>query len=159
MIGLEVMGIRLAAPEDTPVVLLQERTGTRVLPIWISSVDAAAIAICLDEAVQPTRPLTHDLVASLLRIQGADQGRVEITHLHEGIFHARILAGDLDLDARPSDAIAVALRMGWDILCAEAVLDEVGVEVEQADVDEVERFKEFLDTVNPDDFDAENPEN
>lgn len=159
MIDLEVMGIRLAAPEDAPVLLLRRTDGTRVLPIWISSVDAAAIAIMLEDDVTPARPLTHDLVAALLRLQGAVEGHVEITHMTEGIFHARILAGDLDLDARPSDAIAVALRMRWDIQCSEEVMDEVGVEVEEADVDEVERFKEFLDSVNPDDFEAENPEN
>lgn len=155
MIELDVVGIRLAAPEDSPVLLLQERQGTRVLPIWISPVDAAAIAIVLEDEVRPMRPLTHDLVAHLLQEFG-DDGDVTITEVSEGIYYATIDSGDLSLDARPSDAIAVALRLGWPIHCAEAVMDQVGVEVEEEDADEVERFKEFLDSVNPDDFEAQN---
>lgn len=158
MIELDVVGIRLAAPEDSPVLLLQEKRGSRVLPIWISPVDAAAIAIVLEEAVRPARPLTHDLVAHLLQQFGDESGEVTITEVAEGIYYAVIDSGELQLDARPSDAIAVALRLGWAIQCVDAVMDQVGVEVEEEDADEVERFKEFLDSVNPDDFEPQNPE-
>lgn len=158
MIELDVVGIRLAAPEDSPVLLLQEREGSRVLPIWISPVDAAAIAIVLDDAARPSRPLTHDLVAHLLQEFGDDQGEVTITDVTDGIYYAVIDSGELSLDARPSDAIAVALRLGWTIMCVENVIDQVGVEVEEEDADEVERFKEFLDSVNPDDFESQNPD-
>lgn len=159
MIELDVVGIRLAAPEDAPVVLLQENEGTRVLPIWISPVDAAAIAIVMDEGPKPMRPLTHDLVAALLMLLNDQdaEGSVSITDMNDGIYYATILCGEVSLDARPSDAIAVALRLGWPVMCAETVMDQVGVEVDEADADEVERFKEFLDSVNPDDFESEGP--
>lgn len=157
MIELDVVGIRLAAPEDAPVLLLQEKEGSRVIPIWISPVDAAAIAIALEDGAKPPRPLTHDLVANLLLLAGESQGEVRITDVSEGIYYAVIESGELSLDSRPSDAIAVALRLGWPIHCLDAVMDQVGVEVDEEDADEVERFKEFLDSVNPDDFEAEGP--
>lgn len=157
MIELDVVGIRLAAPEDSPVLLLQEKSGSRVMPIWISPVDAAAIAIALEDDAKPARPLTHDLVANLLLLAGDKEGVVRITAVSEGIYYAVIESGELSLDSRPSDAIAVALRLGWPIHCLDAVMDQVGVEVDEEDADEVERFKEFLDSVNPDDFEAEGP--
>lgn len=157
MIELDVVGIRLAAPEDAPVLLLQEKAGSRVIPIWISPVDAAAIAIALEDDAKPVRPLTHDLVANLLLLAGENDGTVRITDVSEGIYYAVIESGQLSLDSRPSDAIAVALRLGWPIECLDAVMDQVGVEVDEDDADEVERFKEFLDSVNPDDFEAEGP--
>lgn len=157
MIELDVVGIRLAAPEDAPVLLLQEKSGSRVMPIWISPVDAAAIAIALEDDAKPVRPLTHDLVANLLLLAGESEGTVRITDVSEGIFYAVIESGELSLDSRPSDAIAVALRLGWPIHCLDAVMDQVGVEVDEEGTDEVERFKEFLDSVNPDDFEAEGP--
>lgn len=157
MIELDVVGIRLAAPEDAPVLLLQEKSGSRVMPIWISPVDAAAIAIALEDDAKPVRPLTHDLVANLLLLAGESEGTVRITDVSEGIFYAVIESGELSLDSRPSDAIAVALRLGWPIHCLDAVMDQVGVEVDEEGADEVERFKEFLDSVNPDDFEAEGP--
>lgn len=156
MIELDVIGIRLAAPDDSPVLLLREREGSRLLPIWISSVDAAAIALVLEGDDGFSRPLTHDLLAVTLQIlAGQDEGIVRVTSMLDGVFHAVIEAGDTVLDARPSDAVAVALRLGWEIEAPGQLLDEVGVEMDEAGVDEVERFREFLDSVNPDDFEAE----
>lgn len=158
MIDLDVMGIRLASPDDTPVLLLKESEGTRLLPIWISTVDAAAIAIVLDEGEEFHRPMTHDLLATVLTRASKDQpGVVTISEMRDGVFFASIKAGDLEFDARPSDAIAVALRLEWDIKCPEQLMDQVGVEVDQSETDEVEKFREFLDTVTPDDFENENP--
>lgn len=158
MIDLDVMGIRLASPDDTPVLLLKESKGTRLLPIWISTVDAAAIAIVLEETEQFHRPMTHDLLSNVLsEISQEHPGTVSISDMKDGVFFASIKAGDLVFDARPSDAIAVALRLEWNISCPEHLMDQVGVEVEQSETDEVEKFKEFLDTVTPDDFENENP--
>ena len=158
MIDLDVIGIRLASPEDVPVLLLKESGGTRLLPIWISTVDAAAIAIVLDDTDQFHRPMTHDLLANVLdEVSEGKPGRVKIAEMRDGVFFATINAGSLVFDARPSDAIAAALRLEWIIECPEQLMDQVGVEVDQSETDEVEKFKEFLDTVTPDDFENENP--
>lgn len=158
MIDLDVMGIRLASPDDTPVLLLKESEGTRLLPIWISTVDAAAIALVLDANEEFHRPMTHDLLATVLARAGNDEpGLVTISEMRDGVFFATISVGDLEFDARPSDAIAVALRLEWHIKCPEQLMDQVGVEVDQSETDEVEKFREFLDTVTPDDFENENP--
>lgn len=158
MIHLDVIGIRLASPDDTPVLLLKESEGTRLLPIWISTVDAAAIAIALDASKEFHRPMTHDLLSKVLEeVSQGKSGVVSIAEMRDGVFFASIKAGDVVFDARPSDAIASALRLKWAIECPSQLMDEVGVEVDQSETDEVEKFKEFLDTVTPDDFESENP--
>lgn len=155
MIELEVLGIRVLGGEDSPVLLLNEVGGTRLLPIWIGHVEAAAIALHMtDEEVG--RPLTHDLLAEVLHAFVNDAaGRVVITGMEEGVFHARMRVLDLDLDARPSDAVALALKMGWPIQCPRALMDQVGVEVDEVPTDEVDEFRAFLDSVNADDFSEE----
>lgn len=154
MIKLDVVGIRLTSPEDSPVLLLRERSGSRLLPIWISSVDAAGIALLLDGEKTFHRPLTHDLLASLLLevSETEDPGVVKITEMRDGVFHAVMEVGDRAFDTRPSDGVNIALRLGWSIECAEQLMDQVGVEADEGGTDEVERFREFLDSVNPDDF-------
>lgn len=138
--------------DDSPVLLLRERDGKRILPIWISSMDAAAIAVALDGEVLG-RPLTHDLLAQTVELlaAGASPG-LTISGVEDGVFLGEIEAGGQVLDARPSDIVAVAVRRGWDIECPGRLLDEVGVPAEPDKGDEVERFREFLDQVDPDDF-------
>ena len=159
MIPLEVLGIRVVGGEDSPVLLLHEPGGTQLIPIWIGHVEAAAIALQLSDEDQIARPLTHDLLATVLRaFVGDASGRAVITTMEEGIFHARIRVLDLDLDARPSDAVTLALKMGWPIECPRALMDQVGVEVEELPNDEVDEFRAFLDQVSADDFsEGENP--
>lgn len=154
MITLEVLGIRLASGEDSPVLLLKDKSGSRVLPIWIAAVDAAAIAVALDRDSTFSRPLTHDLLASVITelIGEGKVGRAEIIGVVDGVFQARLLAGEHSFDVRPSDAVALVLRLGWQISCTEHLMDQVGVELEEPSGDEVERFREFLESVNPDDF-------
>lgn len=156
MITLEVMGIRMTAGDDTPVLLLQEHGGSRLLPIWIASVDAAAIAIVLEDHEELGRPLTHDLVADLVRRIAGDgvEGAVVINEMSDGVFKAVLEWGEEKLDVRPSDGIAVALRLGWPIGCTDDLMAQVGVESEESGGDEVERFREFLESVNPDDFES-----
>ena len=151
MIGLEVVGIRLLTPEDPPVLLLREEDGTRCLPIWIGNQEAAAIASALEDEV-PERPLTHDLLATLLPLLAPEGGAVVITSMEEGVYRAELRLGGHVVDARPSDCVAVAVRLGWTIECPSSLMDEVGVEVEAAQTDEVEAFRAFLDSVNADDF-------
>lgn len=159
MTTLEVMGIRVLGGEDAPVLLLGEVDGHQLLPIWIGHVEAAAIALFLSDDNTLDRPLTHDLLADVIEaFAGEAAGRVIITDMEEGVFHARIRVLDLDIDARPSDAVALALRMDWPIQCPRTLMDQVGVEVDELPTDEVNEFRAFLDSVNADDFtEEENP--
>ena len=153
MIGLDVLGIRLISPEEPPVLLLKEKDGTRSLPVWIGSAEAAAIAGALEDE-EPIKPLTHDLLASVVGLV-SDDGRVEITDILDGIYDATLYVGERAIEARVSDAVALALRLDWPILASQHLMDQVGVEVEAPQADEVEAFRAFLDSVNADDFEVE----
>ena len=145
-----VVGIQVG--DDGPVLLLRENDGERLLPIWISAVDAAAIAVALEEE-QFARPLTQDLLAeALAQLAGDSQPQLTIRSMEDGVFHAEIAVGDVTFDARPSDVVAVAIRRGWIVHCPAELLDEVGISAEIAHVDEVEKFREFLDQVKPEDL-------
>jgi len=151
-----VVGVRVEMPSNQPIVLLREVTGDRYLPIWIGAVEATAIAFA-QQGVVPPRPLTHDLMKELIGATGNELTEVRITEMRDGVFYAvLVLASGVEVGARPSDSIALALRTGSRIVCAEDVLDEAGLEVPEEDEDEVEKFREFLDNVSPEDF--ERPE-
>ena len=145
---LDVVGVRVEMPSNAPMVLLREVGGSRYLPIWIGANEASAIANA-QEGVVPPRPLTHDLMVDTLATLGHRLTEVHITELEGGTFYAVLLVDGIEVSARPSDAIALALRVGSDIYCAEDVLDEAGIEIPEAEEDEVEKFREFLDQVNP----------
>ncbi|GAA4937752.1 bifunctional nuclease family protein [Actinoplanes utahensis] len=145
---LSVVGVRVELPSNQPIVLLREVDGDRYLPIWIGAVEATAIAY-EQQGVKPARPLTHDLLRDIL----APLKAVEITELKDNVFYADLLIGDnLRVSARPSDSIALALRVGAPIRCAEQVLTEAGIVIPDEQEDEVEKFREFLDQVRPEDF-------
>lgn len=154
MIGLDVLGIRLISPDEPPVLLLQEQGGTRCLPIWIGHMEAAAIAGALEGEV-PQRPMTHDLLAEVIAMLSEEPGTATITEMAEGVYDAVIEVGERTVAARPSDCVAVAVRLGWPIQCPPGLMDQVGVEVDATETDEVEAFRAFLDTVNADDFEDE----
>jgi len=139
-------------PSNAPIVLVRPITGGALLPIWIGPNEAAAIAMA-QQGVAAPRPLTHDLfIATLLQL-GTPLEAVRITRLDEGVFFAELVVGAQAVDARPSDAIALALRAGVPILLADDVLAEAGVAPDpDEEVDEVEQFREFLDTITPQDF-------
>ena len=108
------------------------------------------------QGVTPPRPLTHDLFRDVLEATGQSLVEVRITDMQEGVFYAQLVFdGGAEVSARPSDSIALALRTGTRIVCAEGVLDEAGLAVPAEQEDEVERFREFLDHVSPEDFEAE----
>jgi len=161
MVEMELVGVRVELPSNVPIVVLREKTGEhRILPIFIGGPEATAIAFAID-GVEPPRPLTHDLVVLLLGELGAALERIEVTSVRDGVFYAELrlrgIDGDHIVSCRPSDAIAIAVRTGSPLFASEAVLDDAGQPdpglVEEPAADEVvEQFREFIDTVDPEDF-------
>jgi bifunctional DNase/RNase len=149
--------VRVELPTNNPIVLLREAAEQqRVLPIFIGAVEATAIAFAL-QGVVTQRPMTHDLMRDLLLGLGVGVDRIVITELREGTFYAEIQmttnGTSTNVSSRPSDAIALAARLGTPIYADEAVLEEAGIVVaDDEEEDEVERFREFLEGVNPEDF-------
>jgi len=151
-IPVEVVGVRIEMPSNQPIVLLKEIGGIRYLPIWVGAVEASAIAFAQQNVV-PARPLTHDLFTSTLHVLGSQVASVEISDLRDGVFYAELnLTGGTTLSARPSDAIALALRAKATITASEAIFERAGIEIPDQSEDEVEKFRAFLDEINPDDF-------
>lgn len=148
---VDVVGIRFEEPEYAPVLILHEKEGGRYVPIWIGAAEAAAISL-QQQGVRPGRPLTHDLVATLLDTFSHPLDRVEIVGVAEGTFFAELVIGETRVSARPSDAVAVALRTSSPVMVSREVLDEVGISLAGQGDEEVEAFREFLDNVSPDDF-------
>ena len=158
LIPMEVVGVRVEMPSNQPIVLLKEIDGSRFIPLWVGAVEATAIAFA-QQGVEPPRPLTHDLMNNLLDLLDATLTAVHLTEIKDGIFFATMLVrdssgGQLTLSARPSDAIALAVRSHSNILATQELLDEVGIQIPQGDGEnqEVEKFREFLDQINPEDF-------
>src|ERR671930_1621583 len=152
MIELSLVGVRVELPSNQPIVLLREAAGERYLPIWIGAVEATAIAFA-QQGVVPPRPLTHDLIRDLLEASGQQLTQVRITSLRDGVFYAEmVFASGVEVSARPSDAIALALRTGTPIYGSDGVLDDAGIAIPDEQEDEVEKFREFLDQISPEDF-------
>ncbi|MEN3273302.1 MAG: uncharacterized protein V7636_2063 [Actinomycetota bacterium] len=158
---MELLGVRLELPANTPVVLLREQEGDRVLPIYIGAEEAKAIAVAL-EGMTPPRPMTHDLLRDVLGSIGADVMSVRVTELRDRTFYAELelRQGDrtVRVSSRPSDAIALAVRVDAPIYAAEAGRDEAAAPPVEGEVEEeqqeeiVDQFREFIDQVNPEDF-------
>ena len=155
-----IYGVSFDMVGKQPIVLLKTVESNKFLPIWIGHPEAAAILMKLQGATTP-RPMTHDLLSDMLGELDVECTRVSVTELRENTFFASItlsVAGrELEIDSRPSDALALAVRSGAPIFAADEVIAESAIEfeheVEEAD-DVVEKFKEFLDQVSPEDFDA-----
>ncbi|WP_295696686.1 bifunctional nuclease domain-containing protein [Lapillicoccus sp.] len=154
MKAVDVLGVRVEMPTNQPIVLLRERDGDRYLPIWIGAAEATAIAYA-QQGVVPPRPLTHDLLKDIIEGLGHTVTQIRIVELRDKVFYALLVFdGGREISARPSDAIALALRTATQIVVAEAVLDEAGVALTPDEDDEVERFREFLDQVSAEDFEG-----
>lgn len=142
-------------PSNNPIVLLRERDGDRYLPIWIGAPEASAIAFA-QQGVVPPRPLTHDLLKDVIEAVGRRLEEVRIVAVKDNVYFAELVFdGGLTVSSRTSDAIALALRVGCPIVSADQVLDSGGVPVPDEDEDEVEKFREFLDHISPEDFEAD----
>ena len=159
---MQLLGVRVELPANTPVVMLREEDGDRgrVLPILIGIHEGSAIHTAM-EGITPPRPLTHDLLAIMMRTLGATLDKVIITDVREHTFYAELhlvtAGGTHVVSCRPSDAIALAVRVDAPIFASEALLDEVAVEVpegnEEGDEEAIlDEFRDFLDDVSPEDF-------
>lgn len=157
MIEMELTGVRVELPTNQPIVLLRERDGERYLPIWIGASEAAAIALSLQGVVTP-RPMTHDLIKTILEDLSVDVQRIVVTELRDATFFATIQlqrsGEDHEVSSRPSDAIALAVRMSVPIFASEDVLNEASILIPGDEEEEVEKFREFLDNIKPEDFES-----
>ncbi|HXV52634.1 MAG TPA: bifunctional nuclease family protein [Solirubrobacterales bacterium] len=155
---MQIYGVSFDMVGKQPIVLLKTVDGNRFLPIWIGHPEAAAILMKLQGAQTP-RPMTHDLLNDMLEQLEAKCERVSVTELRDNTFYASITisvnGSEIEIDSRPSDAIALAVRCQAPIFAAEEVIDESSIEFEHEVEDQeevVERFKDFLDEVSPEDF-------
>jgi len=156
MIEVTVSKVAIDVNSKMPVIVLKEKDGDKTLPIWIGLFEAQAIALAL-ENVKPPRPLTHDLAKSLIEKLNGRVDRIVISDLRHNTFYARILMrrnGEaLQVDSRPSDAIALALRLKVPIFIDETVLDKIAVgDKPPIKEEEIEDFKKKLKDLKPEDF-------
>jgi uncharacterized protein len=153
-----IYGVSFDMVGKQPIVLLKTADGNKFLPIWIGHPEAAAILMKLQGAATP-RPMSHDLFTDILSQLEARVVKIAVTELRENTFYALITVSvdgtEIEIDSRPSDAIALAVRADAPIFAAESVIEESAIEFEHEDVNEeevVEEFKKFLDEVKPEDF-------
>lgn len=162
MIEMEVITVRDDIPGNTPVLVLREIAGAgRLVPIFIGQAEAGAISFALDGVVTP-RPMTHDLFCEVIEQLGASLQSVEITSVDQGTFYAEMVLkvgeGESRVSARPSDAVALAVRCDAPVWADESVVDSAGLlpddgpEPTDEGGDVVEEFRAFIDNVNPEDF-------
>ena len=156
-----IYGVSFDLVGKQPIVLLKTADGNKFLPIWIGHPEAAAILMKLQSQASQ-RPMTHDLVNDMLEQLGASISRITVTELRENTFFAQITViqdgQEIEIDSRPSDAIALAIRAEAPIFAADEVIEESGIEFEGEEVTEeeieskVSEFKQFLEQVTPDEF-------
>jgi len=155
LIEVQVVNVAIDVKSKMPVIILKERKGEKTLPIWIGLFEAQSIALAL-ENVKPPRPLTHDLAKSLIEKLKGKVDRVVINDLRNNTFYARILirqnGKSIQVDSRPSDAIALALRLKVPIYIDEAVLNKVALGEAPIKDKEIEEFKKKLKDLKPEDF-------
>jgi uncharacterized protein len=161
---MDIYGVSFDLVGKQPIVLLKTKDGNKYLPIWIGQPEAAAILMKLQGASTP-RPMTHDLVTDILGQLDAQVVRITVTELRENTFYAQITVqmdgAEIDVDSRPSDAIALAIRAEAPIFAADSVIEESAIEFEGEEVNEEEmvaEFKKFLDHVSPEEFAVEDDE-
>ena len=166
MIEMQVMGIALDTRSGSPIVVLNDIDGRRALPIWIGSAEASAI-IRQIENIEVARPMTHDLIKNVIEETGYTLDRIEIADVEKETYFASLILVDkegkeIEIDSRPSDAIAVAIRIDAPIFVSSKVLASGSVSTDSAkDEEESREFKDFIQSVKPSDFEKllkDNPE-
>jgi bifunctional DNase/RNase len=169
-VSMDVVGVRIEMPSNQPIVLLKEVEGDRFIPIWVGAAEATAIAFA-QQGINPQRPLSHDLMHEIVHTLDATLLAVQITHLRDGVFFATLQLrtsedAALAISARPSDAIALALRSQSNIVASRELLDQVGIAIPERLIQEMDAmgqpiekssadldaFRDFLDQINPEDF-------
>src|ERR671928_2035995 len=160
MTEMVIYGVSFDLVGKQPIVLLKPAEGNRFLPIWIGHPEAAAILMKLQNASAP-RPLTHDLLVNILGELDVEIVRVTVTELRDNTFYASITVqqdgSELEIDSRPSDAIALAVRAEAPIFAADRVIEESAIEFEGEEVNEdeiVDEFRKFLENVTPAEFES-----
>ena len=160
---VDVVGVRLELPSNQPVLILRDQLAARDLPLWIGTAEATAISLALDGVI-PVRPLTHDLLAAAITQLGGQVTSVSISELVEGTFYATINFLNHDsMSARPSDAVALAVRSDIPVFVAQDVMDFAGMDLAEDDdlatdasedlsEAELDEFRAFLDDIQPEDF-------
>ncbi|MDX1583940.1 MAG: bifunctional nuclease family protein [Thermoanaerobaculia bacterium] len=152
-IHMKIKGLMLDPISNSPIVVLKDDDDETFLPIWVGIFEANAIALQL-EAVETPRPMTHDLLKNILGTLEASVSRVVINDLQDSTFYARIHmsfeGGELEIDSRPSDAIALALRVEAPIFVADHVLDQA--QTIEPDEDTEEKMKKWLEDASPEDL-------
>jgi len=150
-----IHGVNLDVMTNQPVLILKDTAGKRFLPIWIGQFEATAILLEL-QGIKTSRPLTHDLLKSLLETLNADVQRIVINDIEDGTFYARIClrrdSVDFEIDARPSDAVALAVRVKVPIFASDKVVERATIISETAEEEEIKRFRDFLENISPEDF-------
>ena len=160
---MEVIGVRVEMPSNSPIVLLKEAQGDRYLPIWIGAVEATAIAFA-QQGMVSLRPLTHDLFRDVLEVLNVQLRTVNITALRDGIFYADLIfSNGAEVSARPSDSIALALRLKAPILTSETLLELTSVDTSEGTIQpggtgaggsplDADTLKSYLQNLDPEDF-------
>lgn len=152
---MDIKGLMLDPASNLPIVILREQEGTRLLPIWIGVFEANAIALRLD-GFTPARPMTHDLLASVFSDLGATVDKIVISDLRDTTFFARIHLGfedrSVEVDARPSDAIAVALRADAPIFVLSSVLEKAQAADRATEVSDEEQLRKWLEEISPEEL-------
>ncbi|MFJ5108102.1 MULTISPECIES: bifunctional nuclease family protein [unclassified Glutamicibacter] len=158
MLELEFAGIRIQLPANQPLLLLKYPERNLYLPLWIGAPEASAIAMS-EQGLTPPRPMTHDLLLSVIESMDVKLERIEIVSVNNAVFVAElVLSNGKRVDSRSSDAVALAVRAQCPIMCAEHVLEEAGVAIEnetgggEAPEEQLREFREFLDNIDPEDF-------
>ena len=156
MIQLEVGGLGFDPRNLSPLVLLRDHDEINFLPIWIGIFEAASIAMEM-QGLHPPRPMTHDLLKSVIDKFNAKVVRIIINDVKEGTFYSvieieREKNEKLTIDSRPSDAIALAIRTSSPIFVSEVVMMQAKLVNADKDADETKKFKEFVDNLKPEDF-------
>jgi len=164
---VDVVGVRLELPSNQPVLILRDQQASRYLPLWIGTAEATAISLAL-EGVDSPRPLTHDLLSNVIEQLGGQVTSVAVNELVDGTFYATINFLNHDsISARPSDAVALAIRNGVPVFVEQEVMDFAGMDLAIDDdfepgaagfadsdmsQEELDKFRAFLDDIQPDDF-------
>ena len=154
-IKVEVNSIRLEESSETPVLLLLDPSSNKVLPIWIGTIEAVSIAYA-QEGILHQRPQTHDLLINIIEAMECSIKEVNISDIQDNTYYANILLstnnGEITLSSRPSDAIAIALRSNINVTVNEDVFINNSIDILYDNIDEIEEFKNFIDTIKPEDF-------